>query len=79
MFNVELEGSKNVYVNNGASQVISDVAMALINEGDEVVLLDPHFPNHSSNPKLFGGVVKSVPLIPPKSEGGEWEIDFEKF
>lgn len=55
-------GPDEVLVTNGLTQASFAAFMALIDEGDEVILLDPYYPQHVGKIELAGGRVVTVPL-----------------
>jgi len=48
--------------------------MALINPGDEIVLIEPCFPMYLDHARLANGVIKSIPLV---VVDGIWKIDLQ--
>ncbi len=54
-------GLDQIVVSTGAKQSLANVAMAMINEGDEVVLPAPYWVSYSDIVKLAGGVPVEVP------------------
>ena len=51
-----------VLVTNGLTQASFAAFMALIDEGDEVILLEPYYPQHVGKIELAGGKIVTVPL-----------------
>lgn len=51
-----------VLVTNGLTHAAYAVIMAAIDEGDEVILLEPYYPQHINKVELAGGKVVTVPL-----------------
>ncbi len=51
-----------ILITNGLTHASFVVFMAALNEGDEVILLDPYYPQHVNKIELAGGKVVSVPL-----------------
>ncbi|MGB2940056.1 MAG: pyridoxal phosphate-dependent aminotransferase [Candidatus Dormiibacterota bacterium] len=51
-----------VIMTPGSKNILMFAIMALINEGDEVILPDPGYPIYSSLVSFFGGVPVSLPL-----------------
>ncbi|MFK7810768.1 MAG: pyridoxal phosphate-dependent aminotransferase [Saprospiraceae bacterium] len=49
-------GTDQIVVSNGAKQTIANICMALLNEGDEVVILGPYWVSYSAIVKVAGGV-----------------------
>lgn len=76
--NLEINPAKNVYIGLGAGGVIQDVCNVILEEGDQTVILDPHFPHHSTCPHLAGSTVKSSELKLNKNTL-KWELDIENF
>jgi len=54
-------GLDQIVVSTGAKQSLANVAMAMINEGDEVILPAPYWVSYSDIVKLAGGVPVEVP------------------
>ncbi|MBY8824998.1 pyridoxal phosphate-dependent aminotransferase [Sphingomonas colocasiae] len=51
-----------ILVTNGLTQGSFAAFMALINPGDEVILLDPYYPQHLGKIEMAGGRIVTVPL-----------------
>jgi histidinol-phosphate aminotransferase len=51
-----------IVVANGADNIITIVATAFLNEGDEIVIADPTFPAYESSAKILGAHVVKIPL-----------------
>ncbi|MEN0006162.1 MAG: pyridoxal phosphate-dependent aminotransferase [Bacteroidota bacterium] len=49
-----------IVVSNGAKQSIANLCLALLNEGDEVVILAPYWVSYSEIVKIAGGIPKLV-------------------
>lgn len=73
----------NITVHTGANEAIFSCLIGLLNQGDEVIVFEPFFDQYISNIELAGGVVRYVPINPPKelnnrvTTGQEWEIDWD--
>lgn len=52
----------NVLVTNGLTHASYAVIMAAIDPGDEVILLEPYYPQHINKVELAGGRIVTVPL-----------------
>ncbi|WP_218018800.1 pyridoxal phosphate-dependent aminotransferase [Novosphingobium rosa] len=61
-FNAVPVDAGQVLVTNGLTQASYAAFMATINPGDEVILLDPYYPQHVGKIELCGGKVVLVPL-----------------
>jgi aspartate aminotransferase len=55
-------GPSDILVTNGLTQGSFAAFMALIDPGDEVILLDPYYPQHVGKIELAGGKIVTVPL-----------------
>lgn len=62
----------NVLVSSGATGAFYAMAMALLNEGDEVIVFEPYYGYHVSTLESLGCKVKYIKTLPPS-----YEIDFE--
>ena len=61
-----------IAVTSGGVNALMLAAQALVDSGDEVVVVTPVWPNLSGQPAIMGGVVKSVSLKPV---AGQWQLD----
>ncbi|WP_267639189.1 pyridoxal phosphate-dependent aminotransferase [Haloarchaeobius amylolyticus] len=59
---LEQYGSENIIVTPGAKQALYEVIQALIDDGDEVVLLDPAWVSYEAMVKMAGGSLNRVDL-----------------
>ena len=55
-------GEGNIVISNGADNLISMVANAFVDEGDEVVMANPTFPVYTNTTQIMGGIPVRVPL-----------------
>lgn len=61
-FGVEYDWEKNVLITVGASEGIDLTMRALLNPGDEVILLEPSYVAYEPAVRMAGGVVKYIHL-----------------
>jgi len=61
-FNGIAASAADVLVTNGLTHGSFAAFFAILDPGDEVILLDPHYPQHAGKIELAGGRVVSVPL-----------------
>ena len=61
-FNGIKASADQVIVTNGLTQASFASVLALIDPGDEVILLEPYYPQHIGKVELAGGRVVTVPL-----------------
>ena len=72
-YNKLTPGPDEVLVTNGLTHAAYAVFTAAVDEGDEVILLEPYYPQHINKIELAGGKIVTVPL--DKSNG--YTIDGE--
>ena len=65
-------GSDRIAVTSGGVNALMLAVQALIDSGDEVVVVTPVWPNLTGQPAIMGAVVKSVSLKP---FAGLWQLD----
>jgi aspartate/methionine/tyrosine aminotransferase len=64
-YGLEIDPNNGVVVTSGATEAITACLMALINPGDEVVLIEPLYDTYLPVVKMLGGVPALVRLNPP--------------
>jgi len=64
-YGLEIDPDKEVVVTSGATEAIAASLMALVNPGDEVVLIEPLFDTYLPVLKMIGAVPRFVRLQPP--------------
>lgn len=83
-FGREIDPDTEIVVTAGANEGMYAAFTAFLDDGDEVILFEPFFDQYISNIKLPGGVIKCVPMHPPKDDharictASEWTIDFRE-
>ena len=70
-YGLNIDPVAGVVVTSGATEAITACLMALINPGDEVVLIEPLFDTYLPIVQMLGGVPKLVRLHPP-----EWTLPY---
>ena len=68
-YGIEADPATEVVVTSGATEAITASLMALIDPGDEVVVIEPAFDTYLPAIRLLGGVPRLVRLVPPR-----WEL-----
>ena len=68
-YGLEVDPDSEVVVTSGATEAITACLMALLNPGDEVVLIEPLYDTYLPVVRLLGATPKLVRLTPPK-----WEL-----
>jgi aspartate/methionine/tyrosine aminotransferase len=71
-YGLEVDPATEVLVTSGATEALCDCLTALIEDGDEVVLIEPLYDCYLPLARRAGATVKSVRIVPPK-----WELDKE--
>jgi aspartate/methionine/tyrosine aminotransferase len=66
---IEVDPGREVVVTSGATEAITACLMALLDPGDEVVLIEPLYDTYLPVVRLLGAVPKLVRLAPPR-----WEL-----
>jgi len=64
-YGLDIDPDREVVVTSGATEAITASLMALIDPGDEVILIEPLYDTYLPVVKLLGGVPKLVRLAPP--------------
>ncbi|HEX4519569.1 MAG TPA: aminotransferase class I/II-fold pyridoxal phosphate-dependent enzyme [Gaiellaceae bacterium] len=72
-YGVELDPEREVAVVPGTKTAIVELALALAEEGDRILLPDPHYPDYTSGVALVGAELGLVPLDPAAG----WQPDLE--
>lgn len=67
-----VDAATEVTVTVGATEGIFATMQALLNPGDEVVVLEPAFDIYTAQVQMAGGVCKFVPLRYDAETKGEW-------
>ena len=69
-YGLDYDWQSEVVVTSGATEALADCFLALLNPGDEVVLLEPLYDSYPPMIERAGAVPRYVTLEPP-----EWELD----
>ncbi len=70
-YGLDIDPEHGVVVTSGATEAITACLMALLNPGDEVVLIEPLYDTYLPVVQMLGGVAKLVRLHPP-----EWTLPY---
>lgn len=83
-FGRTLDPTKEIVVTTGANEGMLSAFMGLIEEGDEVIVMEPFFDQYISNIQMAGGKIVYVPLHPPEKgavencSAKEWHLDINE-
>jgi N-succinyldiaminopimelate aminotransferase len=64
-YGIQLDPDREILVTAGATEAIAATLLALLDEGDEVVTLEPFYDSYAAMVALAGGVHVTVPLRAP--------------
>jgi len=68
-YGIVVDPAREVVVTSGATEAVTASLMALLDPGDEVVLIEPMFDTYLPIVRMLGAVPRLVRLLPPK-----WEV-----
>ena len=68
-YGLDIDPATEVVVTSGATEAITASLMALLNPGDEVVLIEPLYDTYLPVVRMLGAVPRLVRLLPPR-----WEL-----
>ncbi|SHE64516.1 Aspartate/methionine/tyrosine aminotransferase [Kaistia soli DSM 19436] len=69
-YGLDVDWKSEVLVTSGATEALSDIITALIEPGDEVVLIEPLYDCYLPLVRRAGGIPRLVRITPP-----EWKLD----
>jgi aspartate/methionine/tyrosine aminotransferase len=64
-YGMEVEGDQEITVTCGATEAMAAVMLAVIDPGDEVIILQPFYENYGPDTILCGAKPLFMPLVPP--------------
>ena len=71
---LEIDPATGVVVTSGATEALAACLMALLNPGDEVVLIEPLYDTYLPVIRLLGAVPRLVRLQPPSLASQDWAL-----
>jgi kynurenine---oxoglutarate transaminase / cysteine-S-conjugate beta-lyase / glutamine---phenylpyruvate transaminase len=71
----KIDGLTEMTISVGATEALYALMQAIINEGDEVITLEPAFDVYPAQVQMAGGVCKFVPL---ELKDGQWKLDLDR-
>jgi aminotransferase len=76
-YGMEVDPDREVTVTCGATEAMASTFLALVDPGDEVVVLTPYYENYGPDAVLAGARPVYVPLVRPDAPDGAWRLDEE--
>ncbi len=73
-WNLEIDPAAGVVVTSGATEALAASLMALLNPGDEVVLIEPLYDTYLPMVRMLGAIPKLVRLEPPAHPSQDWTL-----
>ena len=73
VYNVQLDAESGILPLMGSKEGIMHIAMAFVNEGEEILIPDPGYPTYASVGKLVGAKTRTYEM----KESLDWGIDIE--
>ena len=77
-YGLEVDPDREVTVTCGATEAMASAFLALVDPGDEVVILAPYYENYGPDAVLAGATPVFVPLLPPNDRQGTWGLDDDR-
>jgi len=71
VYNIQLDAESGILPLMGSKEGIMHIAMAFVNEGDEILIPDPGYPTYASVGKLAGAKIRTYEM----KESLDWGID----
>lgn len=72
---IEADPDRNVIITPGSDSGLFFSMLPFINKGDEVLIIDPSYPNNYQNTELLGGTAISVPVY----EEDSYQFNIDEF
>lgn len=72
-YGMSVDPDTDITVTCGATEAMAATFMALIDPGDEVIILEPFYENYGPDAELAGAKPVFVPLVAPN-----WDLDLER-
>ena len=72
---LELEPQRNILITPGSDSGLFYAMLPFIEAGDEVMIVDPSYPNNFQNTLIMGGVIVRVPIYAEN----HWQLDVKEF
>eukprot|EP00276_Gloeochaete_wittrockiana_P008805 CAMPEP_0184658024 /NCGR_PEP_ID=MMETSP0308-20130426/23329_1 /TAXON_ID=38269 /ORGANISM="Gloeochaete witrockiana, Strain SAG 46.84" /LENGTH=415 /DNA_ID=CAMNT_0027096599 /DNA_START=186 /DNA_END=1436 /DNA_ORIENTATION=- len=70
-----IDPKSEVTIVNGVTGALTYVFQSILNDGDEVIMLEPAYDSYPAVVQIFGGVSKFVPM---RRISGRWQVDVKE-
>lgn len=78
LFGRDLDPMQEIVITVGATEGIFVTLQALIDPGDEVILIEPFYDSYPASVTMAGGVPVYVPLRPAPGGAARWKLDMDE-
>ena len=78
LYFAEYDPETEITVTNGATEALMSAILAVVNTGDEVIVIEPCYDSYAPSIRLAGGTPIYVPLEAPNSEHNSFRIDWNR-
>lgn len=78
LFGRELDPTQEIVVSVGATEGIFATIQALVEPGDEVILIEPFYDSYPASVIMAGGTPVYVPLRPAPGTAADWTLDMDE-
>lgn len=78
LYGHKYDENTEVTVTSGATEALMATIIAVVNPGDEVIVLEPCYDSYVPAIRLAGGAPVFVPLAPPDQENNTYRVDWNR-
>lgn len=78
LYFVDYDPATEITVTNGATEALISAILAIVHNGDEVIVIEPCYDSYAPSIRLAGGIPVYVPLEVPNNEHTNFRIDWER-
>src|SRR5699024_5346281 len=74
----QYNADSEITITHGASQALMATILALVHQGDEVIIIEPVYDLYRPAIKLAGGVAVSIPMLTPDNDTGRYRVEWQR-
>ena len=78
LYRKQYDQETEITITSGATEAIMSAILATVNNGDEVIVIEPSYDCYVPAIRLAGGVPVFVPMEPPTKEKENFSVDWNK-